>query len=217
MIPIFCSARRLRDDNSAVALIEFAYGLPVFMALMLSGSEMVNYITTKMRISQVALHIADHTARMGSATVLSAKTISETQINDVLTGAGLQAGKLDLYTHGRVVVTNLEPMANPNTSDRYKVTWQRCSGAATYPSNTYGSTGQTNMTGIGPAGRQVKSPDGNATMFVEVRYVYRPLVAGRFVSANLLNITETASMTVRERRDLTVPIPNPAGVPVSNC
>lgn len=193
---------RLRGDTSAVALIEFAYGLPVFLTLVMSGAELANYVTTKMRVSQVALHLADHAARMGTGSLLAAKQVSEANVGDVLTGAGLQAGELDLYTNGRVVMTNIEPVANPNTTNRFKATWQRCRGAADYPSNTYATAGQTNMTGIGPAGRQVGSPNGNATIFVEVHYNYQPLVAAVALDPALLEITEIASMTVRERRDL---------------
>lgn len=192
--------RALKNDRSAVALLEFAYGMPIFMLMMLTGSELANFVTTKMRISQVALHLADHASRMGNGSLLSAKTISETNINDVLIGAGLQAGDLDLYKNGRVVMTNIEPVANPNTTDKYKVTWQRCQGQATYAANKYGTVGQTGMTGIGPTDRKVKSPDGNATIFVEVYYKYQPLIAGKF--APWSDMTEIASMTVRERRDL---------------
>lgn len=191
---------RLFANRSGVAFLEFAYALPAFLLVFMGGAELANFVTTKMRVSQIALHLADHASRMGTGSLLSAKSVSETNINDVLTGAGLQAGELDLYANGRVVLTNLEPVANPNETDRYKVTWQRCRGSATYPSNTYGWPGRTDMAGIGPTNRQVKSPDNNATMFVEVHYKYKPLIAGQYAPWN--EITEFASMTVRERRDL---------------
>lgn len=208
---------RLRGDRSGLALIEFAYGLPVFLTLVMTGSELANYVTTKMRISQAALHLADHAARMGTGSQLSAKRVTEANVDDVLTGAGLQAGDLDLYTHGRVVMTNIEPMANPNTTDRYKVTWRRCRGAAAYPTNTYATANQTNMTGIGPAGRQVKSPNDNATIFVEVYYEYQPLIPAVALDPELLEIREIASMTVRDRRDLAGGVRTATGVTPSLC
>ncbi|RHW17069.1 pilus assembly protein [Sphingomonas gilva] len=193
----------MRTDKSAVALLEFAYGMPVFLLMMLSGSELANYVTTKMRISQVALHVADHASRMGTGSLLSAKTISETNINDVLTGAGLQAGELDLYEHGRVVLSNIEPASAPTGNGRVKVTWQRCRGLTSFPSDTYGKTGNDNLPGMGPPGRTVGVPAGSATHFVEVFYEYQPLIAGKFLMGDLGTIREIASMTVRERRDLT--------------
>ena len=44
----------------------FALMLPVFMTLSMTGAELTNYITTKMRISQLALQLADDAARIGT-------------------------------------------------------------------------------------------------------------------------------------------------------
>lgn len=205
----------MRRDQSAVALMEFALAVPIFLIMGFGGAELANYVTTKMRVSQAALHVADHAARMGTGTLLAAKTISETQINDVLTGAGLQASELDLYANGRVIVTNIEPIADPNPNNRYKVTWQRCRGNEPLPLEY--ATGQTNIQdGVGPTGRKVGAPNGSATIYVKIFYRYKPLFAKSFLP-DITPITETASMTIRERRDLTVPIPNPDNVPVSSC
>ena len=205
--------RALLGDTSAVALIEFAYSLPVFLLIALSGAEITNYATTKMRLSQVALHVADHAARMGAGSQLAAKTISETQINDVLTGAGLQAGGIDLYPNGRVILSSLEPVANPNPSNRFRIRWQRCRGSVNRPSS-YGAAGTTNMTGMGPAGRQVTAEVNGATMFVEVHYNYQPILSDSLAPS--LQIREIASMMVRDRRDLTQ-IYNAEGATPSNC
>src|SRR3546814_13342544 len=81
-----------------------------------------------MRLRQVALHIADNGGRIGNGTVLSVKKISETDINDILTGAGLQAGSLDLYANGRIVLSSLEQMKDSGgkvIADRYYIHWQR--------------------------------------------------------------------------------------------
>lgn len=209
------SLAHLLRDRSALALTEFALAFPMVAVMGIGGAELANYVTTKMRISQAALHLADHASRMGTGTLLAAKTISETQINDVFTGAGLQAGELDLYTHGRVILTNVEPVANPNTNNRYKVTWQRCRGNQSLPLDY--TTGQTNIQdGVGSTGRKVGAPNGSATLYVKVFYRYQPLFAQTFLP-ELEPMTETASMTVRERRDLSLPIPNPDNVAISSC
>jgi Flp pilus assembly protein TadG len=196
----FTSLRSLFRDRRAVAYIEFAYSLPMFLTLMLGGAEISNYVTTKMRMSQLALHLADHAARIGSGSQLAAKTISETQINDVLTGAGLQAGGLGIYSKGRVIISSLEPVASPNTTSRYKIGWQRCRGTKNVTSN-YGNAGDTNMIGMGPTGRQVIAPDDSGTIFVELVYDYTPLISNRW--APTLTIREIASMPIRDRRDMT--------------
>ncbi|MES3081794.1 TadE/TadG family type IV pilus assembly protein [Sphingomonas faeni] len=205
--------RNLVTDKSGVALLEFALVLPFLILLCLGGAEMTNYITTKMRISQLALQLADNAARIGVGAQLAAKTVSETDINDVMTGAQLSSGTLDLKKNGRIIISDLEPMATPNTSKKYKIGWQRCYGDQPLAS-TYGKAGATNMAGMGPAGQMATAIDDNATMFVEVHYVYTPLVGSEWMPSAAIH--EIASMAVRDRRDLTK-IYNDEKAPVASC
>ena len=195
--------RALVADTSAVAYVEFALTLPVFMTMALSGAEIAHYVTTKMRMSQLALHIADHSARIGSGSALAARQISETQINDALTGAAVQAGNLGLFTNGRVIISSLEPVSNPNsTPPKYKIGWQRCRGVKNRVSS-YGLAGATNLDGMGPVGppnRQITAPEGGATMFVELYYEYQPLISSRLAPSTAM--VEIGAMPVRDRRDL---------------
>lgn len=199
--PIRSALARLRRDASGVAMLEFAFTLPLLLLLSLTGAELTNYITTRMRISQLALHLADNAARIGSGGQLQSKTISETDINDLLTGAGLQAGELDLYTNGRVILSSLEPVANPNSTNKFKIAWQRCRGSKTSHASSYGLAGATNLDGMGKPGRLATAPDGGSTMFVEVYYEYKPLVKTSL--APTTSMIEIASMVVRDTRDLT--------------
>lgn len=221
---------RLRDHKSGVAMLEFAFSLPVLLLMSLSGAELTNYIVTKMRVSQVALHLADNAARIGSGSLLQAKTITETDINDLFTGAGMQAGELDLYRHGRVILSDLEPMANPNTTGKYKIVWQRCRGAKTLHESSYGDAGDTDLDGIGPDysdgddsdgnddternKRKAIAADGGATMFVEVYYEYQPLIKTSLSPSRTM--VQTASMMVRDRRDLSQ-IRNTENATISSC
>lgn len=202
---------RLRDDANGVALMEFALMLPVFLLMFMTGAELTNYITTRMRVSQLALQIADNTARMGEGSQLSAKTISETDINDVLIGAQLESGGMNLQTNGRVIISDVEPVATPNTTHKYKIVWQRCYGTQVHPSQY--RTGDTNLVGIGP-NNLVTAQDDNATMYVEVYMKYMPLF--NTAIAPSLSFSETASMVVRDRRDLTQ-IYNNEHAPVAGC
>jgi Flp pilus assembly protein TadG len=206
-------ARALRDDKSGLALIEFAYSLTFLIPMVAYAGELANYGTVKMRVSQVALHLADNSSRIGEGSLLSAKRVNEAQINDLLTGAGLQAGGLNLYANGRVFVSSVEPVAKPNTTNRFKVSWQRCRGSGTYTS-TYGVAGTTNMTGIGPAGRQAVAPDDGAVMFAQVSYRYQPIFGAGWSPP--LDIVDVAAMLVRDTRDYTQVYPV-AGVTASSC
>lgn len=214
---LWSTGRRLSRDTSGVALLEFAFILPIFLLVSLTGAELTSYIITKMRVSQIALHLADNAARIGSGSQLQAKTISEADINDLLTGADLQSGELGLFTNGRIIISSLEPHAT--TAGRYRIRWQRCKGNKTAFTSTYGTVANsTSITGMGPTGRQVIAPANGVTMFVEVRYQYTPLVKTSLSPTT--ELTEIASMMVRDRRDTTGGtngVYQVAGVTASTC
>lgn len=190
--------RRLLRATRGVALLEFALGLPVFLLMALAGAELCNYITVKMRVSQIALQVADNASRMGEGSLLSAKTVSEADISDVFIGANMQSAALNLLQNGHIILSDLE--VDPNNSAKYKIMWQRCYGNASHASQ-YGNVGDANLSGIGPANYQVTTQADNATMFVEVYLPYKPLISGTLVPTTTFD--EVASMSVRDRRDLT--------------
>ncbi|WP_206431329.1 TadE/TadG family type IV pilus assembly protein [Sphingomonas koreensis] len=207
MIPLALSAgtgRRLGRDTSGVAMLEFAFGLPVLLLMSLTGAELTNYIITKMRISQIALQLADNSARMGSGSQLESKKIYETDINDLLTGANLQSGELALLANGYVTISSVEP--HETTAGRYRIRWQRCKGSQTSLTSTIGTQTDTRTTigagtttGFGLPGRQVTAPSGGVTMMVQVRYRYQPLIKTSLSPTSEIN--EIASMMVRDARN----------------
>ena len=204
--------RRFLRDRSGLALLEFALVFPVLLILSLVGAELTSYIITKMQISQLALMLADNAARMGTGSPLAAKTITELDINDLFVGANLQSGGLNLRTNGRAILSSVEQ--DPNNAGKFRIRWQRCYGLKTAHASSYGVAPTANLTGMGPPGRQVGAQDTNATMFVEVFYVYKPLISASLVP--LTDLTEIASMAVRDRRDLS--LPNlVSGVVASTC
>lgn len=214
-------ARRVRDDARGVALLEFAFILPILLMMSLVGAELCNYTITRMRVSQLALHIADNASRIGAGGQLQVKTINEGDINDLFIGSQLQSGALNLKANGRVILSSLEPMASPNTTKRFKIRWQRCYGNQTYSPFKYGKAGDSNLQGMGDATRLVTTTDGGQTMFVELFYRYTPLIdISNWMAVPSSNIVEHASMLVRDTRDTTggsngvYPV---AGVTKSSC
>jgi Flp pilus assembly protein TadG len=209
--------RRLVRDTSALALTEMAFALPLVLLLGMTGAEYVNYTTTKMRVGQMALQLADNAARMGEGTVAGPKTISETDINDVFTGIQLQSGSLNIQNLGRVILSDLEQ--DPKNSGKYQIVWQRCYGAQSSHASLYGKQGDNNLNGIGPTAptnQQVTAQPGNATMFVEVYYVYKPLFYSKYSIIPTTTFDEIASMAVRDQRDLTQ-IYNTEKATVASC
>jgi TadE-like protein len=224
---------RLRSDCSGLAVVEFAVSLPFFLAMCVASIETANYASTIMQVNQIALHVADNGARMGTDNLLAAKRISEIDINDVFTGArhegnGLVFDGFHPYTdpgtnqvvargNARIILSSLEPVANPNTTQKFKISWQRCSGPGTHYSPIYGTVANsTSVNGIGPTGRQIKAPDYGAVMFAEIHYHFSPLIVNGFSTFTDKEIVATGAMVVRDSRDLTT-IYNSENVTKSLC
>lgn len=226
-------ATDLRKDRSGLALVEFAVSLPFFMGLAVAGIETANYAATTMQVNQIVVHVADNAARMGANSLLSAKRVSEIDINDVFTGARhegrgltldgfhpyLDPGTNQVVSRGnaRIFLSSVEPVANPNTTSKFRIRWQRCSGPGTHYEPLYGKVStHSNVDGIGPAGRQVTAPDYGAVMFAEIHYHFRPMLDIGFSNLVEKEIVATSAMIVRDSRDFTQ-IYNAEGVTASTC
>jgi hypothetical protein len=192
--------RALARSRSGVAMTEFALGAPLVLMAGLWGTETANYALTSMKVGQIAVQIADNASRVGDLSTLQDRRVFESDINDVLYGAQLQAGALDLFRNGRVIISSLQvrPIGSAGAGEQY-IDWQRCRGALPVNSS-YGTEGQDLTNGMGPAGEEVLAQDGDAVIFVEVRYTYQPLVSDRFIPRE--EMSSIASFTVRDDRDI---------------
>ena len=188
---------RLGQQMSGVAMTEFALSLPLLMTAGLWGVETANLALIHMRVGQVASHIADNGSRIGDTSTLADRRIYESDIDDLLLGANIQAGgSLDFFQHGRAIVSSLE--VDPDDERQY-IHWQRCKGVKVFDSS-YGTEGDTVAGGMGPPDEQVTAEPGDAVIFVEVSYEYQPLISERFFGAT--TIQATSAFTVRDDRDL---------------
>ena len=188
--------RALAKNRSGVAMIEFALGSPLVLVAGLWGTETANLALTTMRVNQLSAQIADNASRVGDLSSLQNRKIYESDINDVLYGAQLQSGRMDVFRYGRVIVSSLEV----NSSGNQYIHWQRCRGAKQVGSS-YGQEGQVLTDGMGPPGEQVLAQEDSAVIFVEIQFDYQPLISDRFIGAE--NIKSIATFTVRDQRDLT--------------
>ena len=193
-------ARRLKRDRSGLALIEFAFTLPIFMGLGFYGVEVSNLAITQMKMSQIALNMADNASRIGTLNAtLGAKVITEQQINDVFQAAALQAGAAGLYQDGRTILSSLEV----NAQGGQTIMWQRCKGMELEDSN-YGVQGTgatgTSFQGMGPSGDTIRASTGTAVMFVELHYTYHPLFGSMFMEER--ELYQEAAYTVRDSREI---------------
>lgn len=163
------------NNTSGVALIEFAYILPVFMGFGACAIEVSNLTLARMRVSQIAMTLADNAARVGVNSGLSQKQVFESDVYDIFEGLRLQGGSLNINGRGRIVLSSLQAKVGGGQW----IAWQRCTGSKSFtPSYGSAGTGRTVTTypGMGPAGGEIQAPANGAVMYVEIAYDYRPLI-----------------------------------------
>ena len=188
--------RRLLGNRSGVAMTEFAIGAAFLLTAGLWGAKLANFALVNMKIGQLAVHFADNASRIGDTATLQDRKIYEGDINDLIFGAQIQAGKsLSFYDHGRVIISSVEVDSN----GLQYIHWQRCRGLRPYNSS-YGVEGDRIGAGMGPAGEEVSAEPDDAVIFVEVTYDYQPLISSRFIGDT--KIKSISSFTVRDDRDL---------------
>ncbi len=203
-------ATRLREDCSGLAMIEFAYSLPLLIGLTGYGLELTNLANSNLKVSQAANALADNMSRVGLESALSLTQLREADVGDGFIGLQKQTSGIKLTEKGRVILSSLER----NASGGQWIHWQRCIGAKNYASS-YGLAGDgatgTAFPGMGPAAARVTAPiAGSAVMFVEIIYDYQPLFSTMFFGPK--QIRYWASFIVRDDRDLV----GPAGSGVYN-
>jgi len=204
----------LAHAREGVALIEFAYSLPIMITLGFGGLELINYTTAHLRVNQLAISLADNASRAKQEVVGGNPRFRELDANESIRAAYLQAGDLDLEANGRVILSSLEV----NGDGGQWIHWQRCGGSKTYPSK-YGPEGTgsagTGFPGMGRGTRQVQAEENFAIMYAEVFYDYQPVVFGDLLPE--ATIYKTAAMYVRDDRDLSgIFNPDPQA-PVNRC
>jgi len=210
--------QRLAKARKGAAYLEFAYVFPACMVMGVGGIEATNYTMSHMRISQVALAMADNASRIGQDSGLSLTQFSEGDVLDTFVGGVTQAGSRNITTKGRVILSSLEL----NGAGNPYIHWQRCMGNLktnnVLVKSQYGKEGDVlgdaTTGGIGPTGSKIVPPAAGAIMFVEIFYEYEPMITTAFFGRPRINYT--ASFIVRDKRDLTKIYPT-TGVTAQTC
>lgn len=215
-------AGALGDCRSGVAFLEFAFALPVLLALGLLGLETANYAMANLRVSNIAMLTADNAARVR-------ESIDETDVVELFTGAKMTGTNINFAANGRIILTDLE---QTTTGGKQWVRWQRCDGALNYSGTnsalrplTASGTAITNgteiygtdrtaastspssetkatMTSFGTGSNVISAQSGTAVMVVEVAYNYQPVIPNSFLQGR--QITYTSAFNVRQRTDQTL-------------
>ena len=204
--------RGLQECQSGLSMIEFALILPVLMTLGIFGTEVAAMASARMQVSEIALSVGDNASRLGQTQNSGVTpTITELDIDSVMTGAIKQGDQIKFSQFGKIILTSLE---KDTATGKQFIKWQRCRGSLTATS-AYGNATTNNglvgapLAGMGNAGYLITAPTGSAVMFVEVYYNYQSLFGSLFVTSQ--SFKQEAAFIIRDRRNLTPGITGTGG------
>lgn len=195
--------KRVARDERANSLVEFTLAAPIALYFGAFAIEAARRGMVQMKLSQIALNLADNVSRTGLTSNLGVTQFRESDVVEAFNAARLQGEGIELTRRGRIILSSLQRDASGNY-----IAWQRCVGLKTATSS-YGTagTGSTQRavvaTGIGPADQKVQPSDvDSAVMFVELVYdLPRQFLDTRFFGDS--TIRYTAAFMVRDRRAVT--------------
>jgi hypothetical protein len=189
-------------DRSGLAAIEFAVSVPIILAMATMGIETANMATTNMKVSELAVSVADNASRLGQTDNSGVSpSVTEGDIDTIMFGALKQGSSIDFEENGRVILSSLERDAA--TGKQY-IHWQRCRGNLDRQSK-YGNETTDNglngdaIAGLGSSG-QIVANAGSAVMFVEVFYKYEGVFASLLTED--MQFRQEAAFIIRDDRDL---------------
>lgn len=189
----------LRCQNG-LAMTEFALGLPVFLTLTIGGIECSNLALAHMRVSNLAMTVADNAGRVMSG-------IDESDVYEVFSGAQVVGESIQFEENGRVVLSSLEDNGRKGTQHGQVIRWQRCWGdldvVPSYGTEGTGTSDSSLKSGLGSGSRTIFAASGTALMFVEATYEYQPLVATGFFPQPTIRYESAFNVRGRQNNAIT--------------
>lgn len=189
-------------------MVEAAFAFPVLLLMIIGGLELTQMAMTHMRLSQIAISVADNAGRVRTG-------IDESNINEVFSGADLIGNSISFKENGRIVISSLEPNGKEGSDAGQMINWQRCYGnlgvTSRYGEQGDGADDSSLADGLGADGNKIQSAENTAVMFVEVTYNYTPLLSGipgwgpqriRYESA--FNVRERTNQDITNVQNLSV-------------
>ncbi|MEO0461900.1 MAG: TadE/TadG family type IV pilus assembly protein [Pseudomonadota bacterium] len=177
--------KQLREDISGLALIEFAYTLPLLLGFGLVGIEFTNVILAHQKTERIASTVADQIAS-------NQLPPNEAQVSDLFNAIDQIASPFSFSNDGGGVVVTAVVGVNDTSANKMKnkVAWQRCSNGDAYKS-AYGKE----WTGSGDIadGPDVSLPNNivlgqnQMVILTEVYFPYTEIVSEDLVKGLLPN------------------------------
>ncbi len=179
--------RRLKSfvrNESGLALIEFAYTLPLFMGAGLVGLEFTNVVLAHQKSERVSSTVADQ---------IAANQIppSEAQIRDMYRGVAQISQPFEFAPNGNVIVTAVVGVFDDDDNEvQNKIAWQRCLAKDSFDSGLGTEWTGTNDIADGPSVDLPNDVDlGQNQMVIvsEVFFPYKEIVSKKLVAKFLPN------------------------------
>lgn len=206
----YAHLRGLRRSDSGLAMMEFAFALPVLLVLLLGGLETSNFVLAHLRVNQIAMTVADNAGRVRTG-------IDESHIYEVFAGADLVGESINFKKNGRIVLSSLQPNEQDAPKTGQMINWQRCHGDLNvnpvYGRQGAGREDASLVDGIGPDGNKIVSAEKTAVMFVEVTYKYTPLFTDNIIGNTQIRYESAFNVRERTNQDIT----NTQKLAVNSC
>ena len=203
--------RRLREDERGLAFVEFAFAAPILLFATLGGLEVANYALAHLRVSQIAMTVADNAGRVTTG-------IDEANIHEVFAGANVIGESIEFEANGRIVLSSLQENGRNGANRGQMINWQRCWGDLSvepaYGLEDDGRDDSSLAQGLGPADNRISSAPGTAVMFAEVSYDYQPLISSTILPMTT-RIRHESAFNVRGRQNNN--ISNAQSLPENSC
>lgn len=217
------SLTRLASDRAGLALIEFAFTLPLLLGIGLGALELANVALANLKVDHTTIDLADNAARMGQqSTSTGYQVLTESNINDAIQAVRLEMPKLT--ANGRLTISSVEARTDQNGNVTQFLHWQRCAGVksgAGYDSAYLAPYDDSGTTIAGVGSPLLTAPSGSALIYIEVSYdqpstfAAIPLLGSAL--AGMRHLHYVSAMIVRQNRSTTDTIDNTAGVTKMTC
>lgn len=207
--------RDLKRDVSGLALIEFAYTLPIFVGFGLVGIEFANVVLAHQKTERIAATVADQVAS-------NQLPPNERQMRDMFEAVELIADPFDFNDNGNVIITGVVGVRDSgNGQIENKVVWQRCRAADSFDSSIGTQWEGSEDIADGPEvdlPNDIELAQNQMVVVAEVFFPYDEIISADIVASFLPDDTifEERAM-YRTRAGALMAITPVTGVPEQSC
>ncbi|MEM7688088.1 MAG: hypothetical protein AAF291_03625 [Pseudomonadota bacterium] len=189
--------KRLRAETSGLALIEFAYTLPILVGFGLVGIEFTNVVLAHQKSERVASTLADTVAG-------NQVPPNERQIRDMFEAVQLISAPFSFDPEGNVILTAVVGAYDEDDEEiQNKIAWQRCVAKDKFKSDIGDEWTTSSDIAEGPGvdlPGEIELAQNEMVIIAEVFFPYTEIVSEEMVEGLLPNsgvFRETAMFRTR--------------------